>query len=226
MLKETRPPRPSSSGPARRPFWRRLLRWLWSGAGIVLLVVMAWAAGLVWYAAYIPDVVDDPDSRTDAIVVLTTGLGLLLDGRADVLFISGVHASLDLSAVLKGTPDLPDDLPDSLRRRIRLGTVAGDTIGNAVETAVFMRDQGFRSLRLVTAGYHMPRSLLEFRRAMPSVSIVPHPVFPERVRQNDWWRWPGTTLLIATEYTKYLLAFLRHVLTGAGPAAVSLPVSA
>ncbi|EKV29252.1 hypothetical protein C882_0559 [Caenispirillum salinarum AK4] len=215
-----------------RPLWRRMLRWLWSGAGIALVLALAWAAGLVWYAADIPDEVADPDTRTDAIVVLTggserlqTGLSLLLADRADMLFISGVHPSLDLSAVLKGTPDLPDDLPDSLRRRIRLGTVAGDTIGNAVETAVFVRDRGLRSLRLVTAGYHMRRSLLEFERAMPQVAIVPHPVFPERVRQNDWWRWPGTTLLIATEYTKYLLASLRHFLTGAGPAAALPPIS-
>lgn len=213
-----------AAAPPRRPGWRRVLRLLWSTAGVALALVLAWLAGLVWYAAAIPDEVADRTTRTDVIVVLTggserlqTGLALLLADRGRVLFISGVHPDLDLSAVLTGTPDLPDDLPESLRRRIRLGTVAADTIGNAVETAVFLRERDYRSVRLVTAAYHMRRSLLEFRKAMPGVRIVPHPVFPETVRQNDWWRWPGTTLLIATEYTKYILASLRHLLTAGTP---------
>jgi hypothetical protein len=28
--------------------------------------------------------------------------------------------------------------------------------------------------------------------------------------KSDWWRWPGTTSLIAREYTKYLLTWLRQ----------------
>lgn len=203
-----------------RPLWRRVLRALWSGLGLLLVVATAWTAGLVWYAAAIPDHVADPDAVTDAIVVLTggservrTGFDLLMHDRGRVLFISGVHHDLDLPAMLKGTPDIPDELPPDLAARIELGTVAADTIGNAIETAVFMNEHGFRSLRLVTAGYHMRRSLMEFRHAMPDVEIVPHPVFPETVRQNDWWRWPGTTLLLATEFTKYLLGSLRHLLS-------------
>ena len=72
-----------------------------------------------------------------------------------------------------------------------------------------MRRESFASLRLVTAGYHMPRSLLEFRRALPGVRIVPHPVFPERVRQADWWAFPGTAWLIVGEYVKYLGAIVH-----------------
>ena len=34
-------------------------------------------------------------------------------------------------------------------------------------------------------------------------------VIPENVRQSDWWRWPGTTMLIVTEYSKYLFAQAR-----------------
>ena len=39
-----------------------------------------------------------------------------------------------------------------------------------LETAAWMREKDFHSLRLVTASYHMPRSLLEFSRAMPDVA--------------------------------------------------------
>ena len=42
-----------------------------------------------------------------------------------------------------------------------------------------MRQRGYHSLRLVTGGYHMPRSLLEFSEALPEAEVVPHPVFPD-----------------------------------------------
>src|ERR1700736_5683632 len=72
-----------------------------------------------------------------------------------------------------------------------LGHRAVDTLGNAGETAQWMRQQGFHSLRLVTAWYHMRRSLLEFELAMPEIEIVPHPVFPDQVAHEHWWARPG-----------------------------------
>jgi uncharacterized SAM-binding protein YcdF (DUF218 family) len=77
-----------------------------------------------------------------------------------------------------------------------------------------MREQGLRSLRLVTAAYHMPRSLLEFRRVLPNAEIVPHPVFPEPVKQRGWWPWPGSASLIVSEYSKYLVARARGLFDG------------
>ena len=76
--------------------------------------------------------------------------------------------------------------------------------------------QGYRSLRLVTSGYHLPRSLLEFRHAMPDVTLIPHPVFSESVKQERWWAWPGTANLIVGEFNKYLLAWLTHKVEGVG----------
>ena len=73
-----------------------------------------------------------------------------------------------------------------------------------------MRQHGYRSLRLVTGGYHMPRSLLEFSEALPEAEVVPHPVFPDRVKQASWWTRPGTAALIIGEYNKYLLTRLDH----------------
>ena len=72
-----------------------------------------------------------------------------------------------------------------------------------------MRQKAIKSLRLVTAAYHMPRSRLEFANVMPGVEIVPHPVFPEHVKQNEWWAWPGTAALMASEYNKYLMGWVR-----------------
>ena len=153
-------------------------------------------------------------TRTDAIVVLTGGSGrldlgvdLLAEDRAHRLFISGVFPGTDIRQLLTLVRDAPQRLAD----RIDVGE-AIDTIGNATETATWMTNQGYDSLRLVTAGYHMPRSLLEFRRALPSATIIPHPVFPAHVKQKEWWAWPGTASLFASEYNKLILAWLRHTI--------------
>jgi uncharacterized SAM-binding protein YcdF (DUF218 family) len=55
----------------------------------------------------------------------------------------------------------------------------------------------------------MRRSLFEFSRAMPGMRIIANPVFPEQVKQANWWAWPGTAMLIVGEYDKYLGAVLR-----------------
>ena len=99
--------------------------------------------------------------------------------------------------------------PAAVECCIVLGYAADDTRGNAAETAAWLRQESYSSFRLVTANYHMPRSLLEFRRALPNADIVPHPVAPTNVHVEEWWRWPGTTILLVTEYNKYLVALLR-----------------
>lgn len=156
-------------------------------------------------------------TRTDAIVVLTggsdrlpAGFELLRAGEGRKLFISGVYRGVEVRELLALSRQAPGDLECC----IALGYAADDTEGNAAETAVWMRAQGFRSLRLVTANYHMPRSLVEFRRALPEATIIPHPVAPRSVRLEGWWRWPGTASLIADEYNKFLLAWARARFAG------------
>ncbi|MBF0393924.1 MAG: YdcF family protein [Alphaproteobacteria bacterium] len=181
--------------------------------GAAAVAFVAWAAGLLWFAAAMPEVVEDDDSPTDAIVVLTggserlsAGFHLLASQRARKLFVSGVYHGVEVAELLS----LSRQTPDEVECCIVLGYSADNTVGNALETAEWMAREGFSSLRLVTAQYHMRRSLLEFDAAMPEVRVIPHPVFPESVKQ-DWWRWPGTASLIATEYNKYLVARLRHL---------------
>jgi uncharacterized SAM-binding protein YcdF (DUF218 family) len=185
----------------------KLLKWTFS---FVVLLGVAWALGLVVFATTLPSAVDDNTTHTDAIVVLTggseridTGLKLLSDGLADRLYISGVGGQLRRGDILAEATADP-----ALKSRISLGT-APNTPGNATETAAWAHAAGVHSIRLVTAGYHMRRSLLELQAAMPDVRIIPHPVFPPRVK-SDWWRWPGTASLIAREYTKFLLTWLRQ----------------
>ncbi len=193
-------------------------RLLWRLGGALFLCAAVWVAGLVWFATQMPATVTTGTQKTDAIVVLTGGRGrvhqgleLLSQNRAKRLFISGVYRGVDVKALLR----ISRQSPEKLACCVSLGYQADNTQGNAVETAAWMREQGLHSLRLVTSAYHMPRSLLEFRRAMPDITIVPHPVSPEQNPQMGWKRWPGRAGLIVSEFSKYLVALIRDLIAGA-----------
>lgn len=195
------------SGPARRR------RWIAAVAGLAMVLAFTWSAGLIWFVGQIPRAVSDLESRTDAIVVLTggslrleTGFRLLSQDMAEKLFVSGVEKGVPFDDLLAVSALTPEDLECC----VTLGYMADDTGSNAVESAAWIRSNQLRSIRLVTAGYHMPRSLLEFRRILPGLEIVPHPVFPDRVMIEDWWRRPGTASLIIAEFNKYLLSAARR----------------
>jgi uncharacterized SAM-binding protein YcdF (DUF218 family) len=183
------------------------------GAAIAGALFFAfWFAGLVWFAT--PPPTEDRPTVTDAIVVLTggslrlqSGIELLLEGKGRELFVSGVNEEVELNELLRvsGNP------PDWISCCIALGHEADNTLGNAREAAQWLRRKGFRSLRLVTAWYHMPRSLLEFDRAMPEIEIIAHPVFPDQISHHWWAAW-GTVTLLVGEYDKYLGALVRPVL--------------
>lgn len=189
--------------------------WPWSP----LLLFALWLVGLVLYAADIPSQIEDSTTHTDAIIVLTggserleTGLSLLHQGLGDKLFVSGVYHGIDVAELLR----LARQKPDQVECCIVVGHAADNTIGNAEETAQWMKQEGYHSLRLVTGNYHMRRSLSEFRYAMPDATIVAHPVFPDAVKRDQWWLWPGTAHLIISEYSKFLLGELRHAAESQG----------
>ena len=198
---------------SRPPTSRRRGRLGWrAGLWTLISVAIIWLGGLVWYASLIPRPDPPSQEKSEAIVVLTggsdrmaEGLRLLEGGYAKKLFVSGVYRRVEVKELLRVAKKNPGELECC----IELGYTADNTAGNARETSAWMGKEGFRSLRLVTASYHMPRSLVEFHRAMPEIEIIVHPVFPERFKRDEWWLWPGSTTLIASEFGKYLLALVR-----------------
>ena len=182
--------------------------------GSLGLAVSLWLAGFmvfvgrvqVWDHTRIPS----PNETTDALVVLTggrervdTGLELLKAGAGHHLLISGVHPGVTLDGVFDHT-GITKNMRDCC---VTLGHMAESTLGNAEETAAWMAQNHYHSLRLVTANYHMPRSLMIFRRAMPDMTILPHPVAPDSVMLADWWDHPGTVNVLVNEYNKYIWAW-------------------
>ncbi len=187
-------------------------RWAAGAAALLALLAALFLVGLWRFASTIPTEVDDPARQTDAIVVLTggsqrvaSGLHLLAAGKAKKLFVSGVYRGVDVAELLR----VSRQAPDRVACCVVLGHEADNTAGNARETAQWMTEQGFHSLRLVTASYHMKRSLLEFTRAMPEIEIVPNPVFPEILGERPWWSSRAGLSLVVGEYAKYLVALVR-----------------
>lgn len=188
------------------------------GRLILLLPVLLLAVflfGLARFASNIPTQSEKPGEFVDAVVVWTGGSGRLDQGlkvleeeQAERLFVSGVYHGVEVDELL----EVAARNPEELRCCIELGYAAGNTRENAQETAEWARHKELHSLRLVTAAYHMPRSLLELRRAIPGVKVLAEPVFPDAFREEDW-RWRARSLaLLMNEYAKYLIASVRRPL--------------
>jgi uncharacterized SAM-binding protein YcdF (DUF218 family) len=213
---ESRTARPRAA-PARggNPFVALLL-----GIGFLLRSSIATAlsvgfvafAALLWFGFTMPDAPEDAGATTDAIVVLTGGESrieaayvLLKDGRAKRMLVTGVDQKVTKPDLLKRLGDPPDELA----KRIELEFRAENTIGNAKRTAEWFNSQNMQSMRLVTANYHMRRSLLLFRREMPHARIIAHPVVPKRLRADEWFAHRDGAEVVAREFAKYVAAFFH-----------------
>lgn len=171
---------------------------------VVLGLLVAYLIGFGVFVADLPGPALQP-VRVDAVVALTggedrldTAVALFEHGVGKRLLITGVYASMTktrLQPMLHGGRRF-DCCAD-------LGFTATNTHGNAMETARWVRAHHFQSLLVVTANYHMPRSLTEFSAAMPGIRLVPYPV-PEIVPSRRWWLDPATFKTLQFEYAKYL----------------------
>lgn len=188
---------------------------------LLLLAAFLWLVGFMGFMGFIPRDVRDSTTKTDAIVVLTggsdrlaEGFRLLDAGLSPRMLITGVAQGVSLQQVIDGMSSDKSVVPspENLACCVTLGYEAGNTVGNAVETATWVRDNKIASVRLVTANYHMKRSQLEFHRALPGISIIPHPVFPKEMQDNWWFVKPRIIILLAGEYHKFVGAWARGIL--------------
>ncbi|MCB1487794.1 MAG: YdcF family protein [Bauldia sp.] len=198
----------------RKPLW-------FTFTAIIGAIVVGLAIGFVAFARTVTVATAPADPRAEGIVVLTGGsariagaLGLLAEGRAKRLLISGVNpaVSRDTLAAMVGS-----DLRPVLDCCVDLDH-ARDTIENAQLTQRWIEKQGFKSLIVVTSDYHMPRSMAELGGAMPDVELISFPVSNPDLKLGDWWRDPATFELLAREYGKFLVAEARQILPLTRPA--------
>ena len=138
------------------------------------------------------------DEKTDAIVVLTggakrfeRGLDMLQRGNAQRLLVSGVERTVK-----------PGELAAQYRADERifaccidLGRESVDTRSNAEEVGRWLTKHRFRSIRLITTDWHMPRARFELSRRLPAEVEV----LSDAIESNPAFR------QLFTEYNKYLL---------------------
>jgi uncharacterized SAM-binding protein YcdF (DUF218 family) len=190
----------------RRAGWLRIV------APAILIATAALAIGFLAFANSLPRVEVQLNGSADGIVVLTGGASRIVDAvellaaqRGKRLLISGVNPSTTRTELIRKNPEFERTLVG----RIDLGRAATNTIGNAMETGNWVRANKFRSLIVVTSGWHMPRALIEIAHELPDVKLMPYPVVSDRMRDEPWWSNSATVRLLAVEYVKYLATFAR-----------------
>lgn len=181
-----------------------------TGAAAILACLLG--LGFIVFATSIMRDTQADAPPADGIVVLTGGDSRIREGArllrqesAERLLITGVNRRTSRKDLLR----LSGLSARQFDCCVDIGYRALDTVGNADETRTWARERGFKRLIVVTASYHMPRSLAELSLEMPDLVLVPHPVKPKSFRAQAWWLDPKMTRVLAAEYLKYLPAALR-----------------
>jgi uncharacterized SAM-binding protein YcdF (DUF218 family) len=202
----SQPVKPSRS----RPSWLKV--GLSVGLGLAALVAIAFGVGFLLFIYSLERVERPPAARADGIVALTGGsqrigdaIDLLAQGYANRLLISGVNERTSRDEIERLNPG---------QRRlfdccVDLDYRARNTIGNAIETRRWAERNRFRSLIIVTSAYHMPRTMVELNHALPDLRKVPYAVVTRVLDPHSWWYNPATARVLASEYVKLLVVWLR-----------------
>lgn len=183
---------------------------------LTMIVVLTWTIGLYVFSLVIQKTTEESfleNKKFEALIVLTggqnridTALTLFEAGFSDRLFISGVTQPQSLQQKI--------DANENLRGRqeccIVLDEIAADTIGNATESKKWLDANDIHSILLVTSNYHMPRSLLEFKKQNPDLVITPYAIEATNVPLDRWWQRDGTRRLIFSEYNKFLFSAAKY----------------
>ncbi len=173
------------------------LGWL---ARLLALVLLAWIGGFVLFVLRLPGPAAS-GTRTDGVAVLTGGPGRVLRGvavlkagLAERLLVSGVHPSVK-PAELGAAARIPEGL---IACCVDLGFEADSTRSNAGEVSAWVAKRRFRTIRLVTAAYHMPRARAELEARLPADVVV----VPDGVNAGL----PPAAMLV--EYAKFQASWL------------------
>ena len=188
----------------------------------LLIVLMIWTVGLLAFSARIEAFTPTTEPPvSDGIVALTgvstdrirEAMKLLEEGKARRMLVSGVNHQAtrdDIRGVAKATRRIYDCCVD-------LGFQATDTLGNAKEIAAWVKARNYSSLIVVTSDYHMPRSLMELRAALPHVVLTPYAVRTTELDAKHWWLTAESARRMIKEYNKYLAILLREAFISLGP---------
>lgn len=144
------------------------------------LLAISWSLGFAIFMLTLAQPLDDV--TTDAIVVPTgaagridRGLALIGSRQARRMLVTGVGPGVRKSDLVRQYGQMR-----IIACCVDLGGDAVDTRSNAEETARWVHEHRYRSVRLVTSDWHMARARMELRAALKDVSILPDGVHDER----------------------------------------------
>ena len=190
----------------------------------VLIGVVFSAIAFLWLAAgeiydYRDSFEFDRDAReVDVVVVLAGGKGRIphavevwrkireiRGARAEpVLFLSGVGARLGVES-LQSQGVSEADIRLFNKSNLVIENVSENTFENAQLFASFVRQKAWKSVLLVTAGYHMRRAEFILRRALdPEVRLRTETLDSEKFGRNGWRKDEYSMRVTTLEYLKWL----------------------
>jgi uncharacterized SAM-binding protein YcdF (DUF218 family) len=145
-------------------------------------------------------------TKADAIVVLAGGKGrvdegvrLYREGRARYLFFIGVDPAVRKSDLYR------QQAGDPSSERVILENVSRNTLENAIYGRDVILRHRIDSVLLITSRYHMKRSAILFRNALPKeLPIYPYPVDSKNLKEA-WWNHGGSFHLLFSEFYKYCM---------------------
>jgi uncharacterized SAM-binding protein YcdF (DUF218 family) len=187
-----------------------------------VLILMS-AAVLIWFLGFLGFSWSIPRSQpiallnpVDGIIVFTgsagriqAGITALEQGLGQRLLISGVNSDLS-SDVIRSAIGGKEDLA---RCCIDLGRTARDTEGNALEAIKWAHHRDYDKILVITADWHMRRSLIELNRHGHGLMIHALPVKSEAG--------PGRLMI---EYHKFLAAWTRAAFSPDRPFIIDHPL--
>ena len=134
---------------------------------------------------------------------LVFGLDLMSNNSKSRMLITGVAKGVKYSEIIKNR--------DVKRDRIDLGYKAQTTLGNAIETSLWIKEYDIRDIILVTDNWHMQRTLLLFNITMPNIEVSPYPIESMNFTMEDFFQFEKKTFFIYKEHLKYIVSHIQVI---------------
>lgn len=192
----------------------RLIKKLVWVTAIVIILVVSLPLFVGWYLSP-----QDVLEKADAIVVVSGGdnnqriekaVQLYKESWAPFILFSGAAAEGDVSnalamkriAVSKGVP----------ASRILMEEKSRTTEENAELSAVIIKEEGYKSIILVTSPYHQRRTFQLFEEQLPEIKIINRSAIDDSWRKRGWWENNSARFLTVGELGKIFINSVQDLL--------------
>ncbi|HMQ95699.1 MAG TPA: YdcF family protein [Candidatus Saccharibacteria bacterium] len=196
-----------------------MLKWFISV--LVFLVTLIVAMSLFLAPNNLMNCSETPNSLTgcgkaDVIIAVSggdtaartqTAIDLYQNGWAPKLIFSGAAADTSgpSNAEVMRRQAIKQGVPESA---IFIEETSQNTKENAIETKSIITDKHLTSAIVVTSGYHMKRTILEFQSQAPGVEFRAYPTSGDSAWGVWWWLSPWGWYLSLSETVKIIVFYL------------------